>query len=155
MISLRILDIKLLMQKLLLDRENAFDDYYLSEAVVKMAVTYSIDGHLNKDFGSPDDDFTSPDDELNEINMAYWKDVKQNVFSVIKGKKVPAGFNIILYKRHDHTNFMLRLSYDGSELFALTGTVCDYFTLDKSIDRIWDDEVIKFFTLCGIPFERQ
>lgn len=169
MISLKILDIKHLMQILLYDSEPAFDDFLLSEATVKMAATFSVDGHINKEFFEEDTDAENTS-ESNE-NMVLWKSVKSNFLNIIKGKKTPSSFNIVLYLQRSKASeligkdshfedvslpgLMLRLSYSGSELYALTGTVNAVFTLDKSIDILWDNKVKEFFTNCRIPFDEQ
>lgn len=172
MISLKIHDIKNLMQILLYESETTFDDFLLSEACVKMAATFSIDGHKNKDFYE-NDDINESDAKPGDVkeNMVYWRDVKSNLFHVIKGKKTPSAFNIVLYLNKEKTaelidyskeesgitlpGLMLRLNYSGNELFVLTGTVNSVFTLDKSIDLLWDKWVREFFTNCQISFDEQ
>ena len=45
----------------------------------------------------------------------------------------------------------LNLQYDGSHVTCTTGTSLRTFTMDKSLDRVWDEMVTKFFRQQQIP----
>lgn len=45
----------------------------------------------------------------------------------------------------------LNLQYDGSHVTCTTGTSLRTFTMDKSLDRVWDEMVTKFFKQQQIP----
>jgi hypothetical protein len=48
----------------------------------------------------------------------------------------------------------VNLSYQNGEASCTTGTSMKIFTLDKSLDRIWDDMVIRFFRSRQIIIEQ-
>lgn len=175
MIMLKITDVKASMQKLLYENETAFDAFLLSEAIIKMAVSYTIDGHINHGFYSREEL-----DELREASrqsnqefdegMIRWKNIKSQVLSIVKGHKTPLSFSLVFYLSKENTNkflssidytpgsllpssLMLNIKYDGSDLNAITGTVYPSFTLDKSIDKQWDEMIKKFFNSHNIAFE--
>ena len=175
MILLKITDIKLLMQKLLSENETAFDSFLLSEAVIRMSSTYVFDGHINKDFYSSE--------ELEELEtaaqskgrifsdqMVRWSQTKLQAFSIIKGKKTPSTFSFVFYLAKENINkftlglsgevspesiagLMLKINYDGSTLTISTGSALNIFSLDKTVDKAWDEMVKKFISSLEINYE--
>lgn len=165
MIALQIQDIKDFMSKFLIG--TAFDAFWLSEAAITTSVTYTIDGSLHPEF------FDTQETELlteQGRNYALWKDMRPFCFSVIKGKKTPLYFKIVfllsrkntekLIQNH-HLSFSLddifglfvNFQYDGKNLICTTGTSLRIFTLDKTLDHLWDEMIQKFFKQQQIPFE--
>lgn len=47
----------------------------------------------------------------------------------------------------------LNFQYDGASLTCTTGTSLKTFTLDKSLDRAWDELVLKYFKQQQILWE--
>ncbi len=45
----------------------------------------------------------------------------------------------------------LNIRYENGELYCVTGTSVNFFTLDKSLDEEWDEAVKQFFRKNGIP----
>ena len=157
MIAVQIQDIKDFMSKLLLG--NAFDSFWLSEASITTSVSYTIDGFLHPEFYD-----TQEAELLQEEGRTYalWRDMKPFCFSVIKGKKTPLSFKIVFMLSKKNTQKLLassKLSYqlggifglfvnfqfDGQHLTCTTGTSLKTFSLDKSLDRVWDEMILKFF----------
>lgn len=175
MLMLKITDVKLAMKKLLSENETAFDPFLLSEAIIKMGISYSIDGHINQDFYSSEEieafqhDCSERGWEYDEA-LTRWVNVKSHVFTIIKGHKTPQSFSIVFYLSKENSQkfysslslpdgfmlpsgLMLHLKYDGSSLFAVTGTVYPGFNMDKTIDKAWDGMVKKFLDAQNISFE--
>lgn len=157
MIAVQIQDIKDFMSKLLLG--NAFDSFWLSEASITTSVSYTIDGFLHPGFYD-----TQESQLLKEEGRTYalWRDMKPFCFSIIKGKKTPLSFKIVFMLSKKNTKKLLgssMLSYDPEDIFGLfvnfqfdgqhlictTGTSLKTFSLDKSLDRVWDEMILKFF----------
>ena len=46
----------------------------------------------------------------------------------------------------------LNIRYENGELYCVTGTAVNFFTLDKSLNDEWDEAVKGFFREKGIPF---
>ncbi len=165
MIALQVQDIKNFMSKLLIGTD--FDAFWLSEATITTSTTYTIDGLLHPDF------FDTQEAEIikNERReYALWKDIKPFCFSIMKGKKTPLHFKIVfmlskknteklLFGNHvpltldDIFGLFVNFQYDGTHLTCTTGTSVKTFTLDKTLDHVWDELIQKFFKQQQIPYE--
>ena len=156
LIALEIQDIKTFMHKLL--SGDVFDSFLLSEASIQTFCTFSIDGHLNKEFFNSDE-LAQP--ELAERSMCCWREVRNICFELIKGKKTPLGFKFIfllspenvarlvqqtgLSISPDEVNgLFLNIRFERGTLSCTTGTSQRNFTLDKSLDQSWDSMVLRF-----------
>ncbi|MCL2610958.1 MAG: DUF5721 family protein [Defluviitaleaceae bacterium] len=81
-----------------------------------------------------------------------WRVLKPIIFSIIKGNEVPKSLRIVFIldeietvKLHENAaNFSLNMNFNG-EVFFTTGTSAKIFSLDKSIDHVWEDYIINFF----------
>ena len=165
MIALQVQDIKSFMSKLLIGTD--FDAFWLSEATVTTSITYTLDGHLHPDF------FDTQEAELLQAEgreYTLWKDIKPFCFSIMKGKKTPLHFKIVFMLSKKNTEKLLlgnrvplsiddifglfvNFQYDGTHLTCTTGTSVKTFTLDKTLDHVWDELVQKFFRQQQIPYE--
>ena len=163
MIALQVQDVKDFMSRLLIGTD--FDAFWLCEANVTTFVTYHIDGSLHKEF------FDSEQAEMlarTERTFSTWKEIKPFCFSIMKGKHTPLHFKIVFQlSRQNVENLLgrivlpqtpadvvglyLNLQYDGSHVTCTTGTSLRTFTMDKSLDRVWDEMVTKFFKQQQIP----
>lgn len=159
--SYEIEEIKDFMNELL--RNEKFDSFYLYEARVKSRLDYYINGKLNEEFFDGDelDEMKSEDGSL--INeYSYWKDVKSTVFDFIKGKRLPISFKIILMFNKDNIKRLIEMNglsvtpysvgalflniyYENGKLAVTTGTSLKIFTLDKTLENIWDETVQKYY----------
>lgn len=130
----------------------AFHKFSLIEGEVTTFNKFHIDGRLQKEFF----------DEAPEQEYASWKDVQEYFLSIIRGKRTPLHFKIILsLSREDFPQFLaayelnfrpediqglyLNLRYDGKNLSCVTGTSFHSFTMDKSLEQAWDRYVQKWF----------
>ena len=164
MISLHILDVKGFMSQLLL--RDTFDRFYLTEASITTFGTFYIDGHLQKQYYSQEE----LENEEFCHNFTYWKQVRPFCLELIKGKKTPLHFKIVFQLSSSNTEKLLKqagvslslsdvgglylnLHYDGHKLNCVTGTSLNIFTMDKSLERSWDEMVGKFFRAKEIPVE--
>lgn len=166
MIALQMLDIKDFMSKLLIG--NAFDPFWLSEASITTSVTYTLDGALHPDFFD-----TEEKEALDAEGRTYalWRDLKPFCFSIMKGKKTPLHFKIVFLLSQKNVEKLLRdhptgltkeeifglfvnFQYDGTYLTCTTGTSIKTFTLDKTLEHVWDELIQKFFRQQKIPYEQ-
>lgn len=131
--------------------KDTFDQFSFIEGEITTFNTFTIDGYLQKDFF----------EEKPEAFHAHWKDVREFCFQIIRGKRTPLNFKIILslapenfpgfLNEHNVTGFRpediqglyLNLSYDGLNLTCITGISMKTFTMDKSLERAWDDAAQK------------
>ncbi len=145
MIEIDIEDIKGFMGKLLSD---SFDEMLLYKADVKTATTLSIDGILNKAF-------YDSEDELGDRKYALWQEIKGVFFQAIRGKKLPLSFKISLMPdgkliesminreavavdRDNISALFMNIIYERGRLAIITGSSYKTFSLDKTVDRMWD-----------------
>lgn len=163
MIHITITDIKSFVRKLLM--EEVFDTFLLVEANVKSNVNYHISGRINKDF------FDS--DELEEMGCteyAAWRTTRPHVLNVIKGKKQPLSFKIVFILSNpnieriieknnlplsvdDVAYLALNIYFDGNNMTATTIASLKSFSLDKTLENLWDKNVLAFFKHNEIPVE--
>ena len=164
MIALSIIDVKDFMNKLLIG--EVFDRFFLVEASVTTFNTFTIDGRLQQDFFDTD---TVAMHKSNSIEYSLWRDVKPYCFSVIRGRRTPLNFRIVLQLSHKHTQqilnpsfpdgsvpdcrFCLNLQYRNDSLLCTTGVSYTSFCLDKRPEHLWDEIIRKFLSGQHIAFQ--
>lgn len=154
MVSYKINDIKIFMRDLLI--EGKFDEFLVTEASVTTYNTYTIDGHINKSY------YTSEEyEELEEKELSPWKVIKPICYFLIKGKKLPVRFKIILQLSEKYllkfldnnklnldpsaiNGLYLNLKFEDNNLTCITGCSLNVFTLDKTLENSWDESIKKF-----------
>ena len=159
MIILQITQLKNFMNTLL--RLETFDRFPVSEASITTFTTFSIDGSLHTDFFDPDDAHLLKEKGRTRL---LWKDVK--------GKRTPLQFKFVFQLPQaacekmiaDHAlpleienvfGCFLNFQYKDGKLLLTTGTSLKIFTMDKSLDRVFDEEVRQFLLKNEIAFEEQ
>ena len=164
MIALSIIDVKDFMNKLLIG--EVFDRFFLVEASVTTFNTFTIDGRLQQDFFDTD---TVAMHKSNSIEYSLWRDVKPYCFSVIRGRRTPLNFRIVLQLSHKQTQqilnpsfpdgsvpdcrFCLNLQYRNDSLLCTTGESYTSFCLDKRPEHLWDEIIRKFLSGQHIAFQ--
>lgn len=164
MTALQITSMKNLMSHLLVS--ESFDIFLLEEAVIGTANTFTIDGHINKDFFSGEND--EIESELSEFRP--WSELKGLCFDLIKGKKPPLFFRFTLQLKPELAAALLKkencdvepeqvkalvlnIRYDGTKAVLTTATAYHTFLLSKEPDAIWDRAVAKYLDREGIAYE--
>lgn len=166
MLALKITDIRDFTNKLFIG--EVFDKFCLSEAVITTFNTFTIDGRLQKDFFDTD--------SLNKITEhgrthSLWRDIKPFCWSVIRGKRTPLSFKIVLHLSRNGVEAAIRntdseisseqigglflnLQFKNGSLLFTTGTSLRTFSMDKRPEQLWDDMVLNFLTQNHIIFEK-
>ena len=128
--------------KELFEKEK-YDSFYLYEARVKTKLDYYVNGRLNREYFE-------------------WKDIKATVYAYLKGERLPIGFKIILMfnrenisrllemnnlpvKEEDVSALFMNVVYEHETLSVTTGTSLKIFTMDKTLEHIWDDTIKKYY----------
>lgn len=164
MLALQITSMKTFMNQLLAG--DTFSPFLLEEAVISTANTYTIDGHINRDFYSAE--------ELESGDFPYefqpWYELKGLCFNLIKGKHTPLYFKFVLHLMPEKVSalltakecsadiaqikaLVLNIRYDGSKAVLTTGTAYRTFVMSKEPDTIWDKAITEYLTKYGIEFE--
>lgn len=165
MISLKVADVKAFMNKLLL--QNVFDNFLVSEVEVNMANKYTIQGEMNRSFFS--------NDELEVLDgrmYSTWGELRNMVLQMVKGNRTPLSFKMVFllskentihvleksglpFRYEDIGGLFLNLRFDQNGLYLITGTSLKVFTLDKSLDQVWEKDVKTFLKYHDIPCEEE
>ncbi len=139
-----------------------FDRFLVREANIVTFNSFTIDGRVRHGYYS--------DEELEENKIeefSAWKTLKPFCFSLIKGKRLPESFRIVFLCSPDaketfiqnHVPGMdpdsvgglyLNVQYENNEMTVVTGTSMNVFTMDKTLEREWDESVVQFLKNKGI-----
>lgn len=180
------LNTKKCMNQLLLG--YVFDSFLFIEGEITTFNTFRIDGRLKSEFyrqSQTDSALADPQDgsangreegfgddssAVSGRKYALWREQRPFCFSVIKGKRTPLGFSIVLslsaaniarliaqeglsYSPDSVQGLYLNFKYDGLNLTCTTGTSMNLFTLDKTLEQAWDKMAQRIFAKYEIPFE--
>lgn len=161
MIALNLTDIKKITSHLFL--KDTFDNFSFIEGEIVTFNTFRIDGYNQKDFFDTGTEFSE---------YSYWKNLREFCFTIIKGKRTPLSFRFIfslspvnmekLITRNvpaippeNVQGLYMNLHFDGKQLTCVTGTSFKTFTMDRSLEHVWDEMVKKFLRQKELPFEEQ
>ncbi len=164
MIALKINNKKDFMSRLLVS--ELFDKYLVEEASIDTFVTFSIDGRIHRDFYRNDADYT--DDKITS-DLSSWSEIRQICFELIKGKRTPLGFKFVFHAgselkksivseagiglSEDQVTLGINIRFSNGEMTLTTGTAFSIFTLDKTIEKAWDEYIPSFLEKSGISCE--
>lgn len=163
MIQLLIEDTKKLTELLFIG--EAFDRFLVREAHFVTGITVDLDGTLNTDFYDSDEIAALPDQ-----TTATWKSMKGLCFQIIKGKKLPKRFQIVLklsptdmgswlakngldFAPETVKGLFFTLRYENQQLSCTSGTALTVFTMDKSLEQAWDRQMMKFFKAIEVAYQ--
>lgn len=164
MLALQITSLKTFMNQLLAG--DTFDSFLLEEATVSTANTYTIDGHMNPEFFSPDE----RDAEHLPYEFQPWSEIKGLCFNLMKGKRTPLFFKFVFHLKPEKAAallarencsvdadtvraLVLNIRFDGTKAVLTTGTAYHTFVMSKEADLIWDKTLTKYLDGKGISFE--
>lgn len=154
MISLKVVDVKGFMSKLLV--HNVFDNFLLSEITMHTVTEFYLSGKLNEDF------FSSEElEELKGRKYTTWNESKALCYSYIKGNKLPLSIKIVFLLSEQNleqvlkrggipltpeniNGLFLNVRYDKNGVYLTTGTSLNIFTMDKTLEQTWDQDVKTF-----------
>lgn len=149
MVALKIEDLKQFTSKLFMG--EGFDTFLVREADFVTFNSFHIDGHIRQGY------YSDEELEAGKIeDLSSWKVLRPICFGLIKGKKLPEYFQIVMQLSPGNTDRFLKsrqlsmtseninglylnIRYEDGVLNCITGTSVNFFTLDKSLDREWDD----------------
>ncbi len=155
MVALKIEDIRLFTEKLFL-RED-FDHFLVREISIVTFNRFEIDGHIRAGYYTEEER-----EQLESKELSAWKMLRPVCFFLIKGKKLPESFSIALQLKPEDAGKLMRESgleiapetiqglclnirYEDGRMVVTTATSLEFFTLDKSVDREWDEALRSFF----------
>lgn len=150
MLAFQILDVKGFMSLLL--KNDLFDSFEVRSVKLQTFASFEIDGTLQKEFFSLQ--------EQEQFNRGYclWSELRPVVFQLIKGNKLPRSIKIIFSSSTEKTArisenasaLFLNVVFENGEISCVTGSSQKNFTLEKSVDMLWDNAMVSFFKNKGI-----
>lgn len=167
MIALEIKGTKNIMNALLLTGQ--FDSFLVEEAVITTFNTFRIDGHLVADFYSGEELEELENNQKSTV-FSYWSDIRPVCFQLIKGKKTPVSFKVVLHAAPQLVekiaanpecgvaanlirSLILNIRYDNGKVTCVTGSAFTTFIMDKSVEKLWDAYVRQLLSGFGLDFE--
>lgn len=150
-------------------KSELFDHFLLAEASVHGAVSYHVDGHINRDFFDADE-FS----ELSAYGGEYlpFSHVRPVCFELIRGKHTPVSFKFVFLlapagmektiasadcglSAQDVGGMFFNLSFREGAMTLTTGISYRTFTPDHTLDAVWDALAARFLAKNQIAFEPQ
>ena len=165
MIALAMADTKTTTAHLFL--KDTFDRFCLIEGEIITFNTFRVDGHIHRDFFDNVKESGSPEAPG---EYSRWDALRSHCFNLIRGTRTPLGFRFIFslspeniarvteqsgsgIRPENVQGLYLNFHFDGTSLTCVTGTSFRTFTMDKSLEHIWDEMVQIFFRQHQIPYE--
>lgn len=162
MLALTIEDKKKFTHELLVS--DLFDRFLCCKVVLQHNVDYVIDGHYNPAFFDSEEQ-----DSKKQQVYATWAELKPIVFQIIKGNRLPEGFQIVLtasresikklleqcpstIKPHQIEGLYVNLYYKNETLTLTTGSSYTVFTMDNALDQLFKEAIIKLIRSKNIIF---
>ncbi len=134
--------------------KTAFDSLYLIESTVKMGISHHIDGRINRDFYDSDQEISR--------DFCLWKEAKGYIFQIIKGVRLPVSMKIILglnplmirelaarsgsFREEEILGMYINILFSSGKLTLTAGISCRSFTLDKSLEEVFDSYIRECLT---------
>ena len=148
---------------------DQFDSFLVEEAMITTFNTFHIDGHLVKDFYTGEE-LEELEREKKSVLFSYWSDIRPICFQLIKGKKTPVSFKVVLHAAPELIekiaatpecqvaanlirSLALNIRYDNGKVTCITGTAFTTFIMDKSVDNLWDAYIHRLLSGFGLDFE--
>lgn len=161
MIALKAKDVKAFTSKLFVKED--FDQFLVKEVQIVTYNSFVIDGHIRHGY------FTDEEREEKKLGeFSPWSLLRPVCFSLIKGKKLPESFQIVLQLPERNVErfaasagagidssqikgLYLNIRYEDGALYCVTGTSLAFFTMDKTLENEWDSAVRKFMLAHQLP----
>lgn len=148
-------------------KSELFDHFLLAEATIHGAVSYQIDGHVNRDFYDADELAALTADGSEYLPFSYLRPV---FFELIRGRHTPLYLKFVFllsssnakktilssdtgFVPDDISGIFLNLTFRDGQMVLTTGVSYRTFTTDHSFDIAWDTLAARFLTNHGLDFD--
>lgn len=137
------------MNKLL--KSDLFDTFEVRDVVVHTAFKLAISGERNLEYFNDSLDIDSADNSSLTKFLA-WGEIRNHVYNLMSGNKLPTYFKIILSTNKertldicpDATTLYLNITFKDNHISCGTGTAYATFTMNKSGELEWDERIKRF-----------
>ena len=160
-------DQKQFMNRLL--KSELFDHFLLAEATIHGSISYSVDGHINREFFDAEElsELTAEGSEY--LPFSHFRPI---CYELIRGKHTPLYMKFVFllspantektlasvdtgFTAGDVSGIFLNLTFRDGQLVLTTGVSYRTFTLDRSFDNAWDTLAARFLSSHVIDFDVQ
>lgn len=148
-------------------KSELFDHFLLAEATIHGAVSYQIDGRVNRDFYDADELAAITADGSEYLPFSYLRPV---FFELIRGRHTPLYLKFVFllspsnakktilssdtgFGPDDISGIFLNLTFRDGQMVLTTGVSYRTFTTDHSFDIAWDTLAARFLTNHGLDFD--
>lgn len=163
MIALQVSDVRQFMVKLFY--QPVFDPFYIKELTIRTFFDFSINGHRNLEFYPLEEQ-----EAAKEHLFVSWREVKNLVFQMIKGNRTPLAMHLVFQFSKEATEDILKLCgsgvrkeeqvglyinvrFENGKLMLVSGVSREEFTLDKTLEHVFEEELKQFLKQAEIAFE--
>ncbi len=148
-------------------KTELFDHFLLAEATIHGAISYSVDGHINREFFDTEElaDLTADGSEY--LPFSHFRPI---CYELIRGKHTPLYMKFVFllspanaiktitsvdtgFTAEDVSGIFLNLTFRDGHLVLTAGVSYRTFTLDRSFDNAWDSLAARFLSSHGIDFD--
>ena len=148
-------------------KTELFDHFLLAEATIHGAISYSVDGHINREFFDTEElaDLTADGSEY--LPFSHFRPI---CYELIRGKHTPLYMKFVFllspanaiktitsvdtgFTAEDVSGIFLNLTFRDGHLVLTAGVSYRTFTLDRSFDNAWDSLAARFLGSHGIDFD--
>ena len=143
---------------------SLFDEFILKEMEIQTFTNFKVSGQFYKDFFSQEE----IEDRI-EKAAVLWSEIRGIAFSIIRGNKTPLSMKLVFQlpkeevyrlvdsmggriKLEDVGGLFINVRFEKNELYIITGTAIKTFTLDKTLEQLWDDWVRSFLKIQRITY---
>jgi len=136
---------------------DVFDGFLLQEAEFTTCCSFSVDGKACREWFEDE----TPEQEHTE-EYCSWKDIRPFCFGLIRGKRKPVRFRIVLrcspeqaerfikeeelpVSISDIGGLFLNIRYESGKLVCISMASMNTFTADRTLENAWDRNAEKFF----------
>lgn len=161
MVELKITELNKFMGKLL--KSEVFDDYMLRDGLVRTYMDFSFDGEIHSEWFD-----TSELETMSGMKYVKWESLRGQIFELIKGKHTPLVMQFRFIASNNLTEKIIgnsgavqnqtvclnmNITYKAGNLVIVTGVYRSGFSLDKTIDNLWDSYIQDVLKKENIVFE--
>ena len=148
---------------------DIFDFFLVNEITIETYNTFNINGKINKEFYNDSALDDKAESSVNADKYSNWSTLRPVCLNLIKGKRTPLGFKFVFYLDDAHKSKLiseneigilpdqvvlgLNIKYANGEMILTTGTAYNIFTLDKELEKVWDNYIPGFLDKNNIEYE--
>lgn len=150
--AFEIMDVKEFTKRLFVT--DTFDDMFVVEAEFLTFIKYNINGKINKAYF----------DEENESEYCLWRNIRQICFEIIKGKRTPTAFKLVLKFSEKFTrdwvgenttkeveaDMYMNIRYMDKKLHLISSFSPKIFSVERDLENLFDKFVVEMFKKLNI-----